>query len=70
MSDWQPIETAPKDGRVIVVMHNEVGSFPMAWNPSATNHLFAPDEIGMWEMPDRSMTWRSAQDGPSHWRPL
>jgi hypothetical protein len=64
------IETAPKDGRVIVVMAEEVGSFPMAWNPTATNHLFAPGELGMWEMIDQSMTWRSAEDGPTHWMPL
>lgn len=67
---WQPIETAPKDGRVIIVMHEEVGSFLMAWNPTGTNHLFAPGEIGIWEMPDRSMTWRAGEDGPSHWKPL
>lgn len=66
---WQDIGTAPRDGRVIFVMHEDVGSFAMAWNPTATNHLFAPGEIGMWEAPDRSMTWRAAQDGPSHWMP-
>lgn len=70
MIDWQPISTAPKDGRVILVMHEEVGSFLMAWNPIATNHLFAPDEVGMWEMADRSMTWKPGEDGPSHWMPL
>lgn len=67
---WMPIETAPKDGRVIFVMHEDVGSFLMAWNPTATNWMFAPGEIGMWEAPDKSMTWRTAQDGPSHWAPL
>lgn len=66
----EPIATAPKDGRVIYVIHDEVGSFPMAWNHSATNHLFAPGEMGMWEAPDRSMTWRAGEDGPTHWRPL
>lgn len=66
----EPIATAPRDGRVISVIHDEVGSFWMAWNPAATNHLFAPGEIGMWEAPDRSMTWREGEDGPTHWRPL
>ena len=70
MGEWKPIETAPKDGRVILVSHEEVGAFPMAWNRSATNHLFAPGEVGMWEMVDQSMTWRADEDGPSRWMPL
>ena len=69
-AEWQDIATAPKDGRVIEVMHDYVGSFLMAWNPTGTNHLFAPGDIGIWEAPDRSMTWRNGEDGPSHWRPL
>lgn len=72
MSDqhgWQPIETAPRDGRVIWVRHDDVGSFPMAWNPTGTNHLFAPGEVGIWELVDGSMTWRDGEDGPSHWAP-
>lgn len=70
MSELQPIETAPKDGRVIVVMQEDVGSFLMAWNPTATNHLFAPGQMGMWEASDRSMTWRNDDCGPTHWMPL
>lgn len=68
--DWLPIASAPKDGRVIVVGHEDVGSFPMAWNPTGTNEMFAPGDIGIWEVADRSMTWRTGEDGPSHWRPL
>ena len=70
MSVRDCISTAPKDGRVIIVGHEDVGEFPMAWNPLGTNHLFAPGEIGIWELPDRSMTWRNGEDGPSYWRPL
>lgn len=70
MSAWQDIATAPKDGRAIVVMHDDVGSFVMCWNPTATNSMFAPGEMGMWEAPDKSMTWRSLEDGPSHWQPF
>lgn len=64
-----PIASAPKDGRIILVAHDEVGVFAMAWNPTATNHLFCPGGIGMWEAPDKSMTWREGDDGPSHWKP-
>lgn len=66
----EPITTAPRDGRVVIVGHEEVGEFLMAWNPKATNDLFAPGETGMWEMFDRSMTWRDGEDGPAYWRPL
>lgn len=71
MMGRQPIATAPRDQRVIVVGHEEVGEFPMAWNPNGTNSLFAPGVVGIWEMVDGTMTWSEADDlGPSYWREL
>jgi hypothetical protein len=68
IEEWQDISTAPRDGRVIIVRHEDVGSFPMAWNNTGNNEIFAPDAVGIWEAPDRSMTWSEADDcGPSHW---
>lgn len=69
--EWQPIETAPKDGKPIMVMHDDVGSFIMQWGHIQTNEFFAPGQVGMWVAPDRSMTWAVHDDvGPSHWKPL
>ena len=69
--EWLPIETAPKDGRAIILKHEDVGSFVMCWNPVGNNAFFAPDAVGIWEAPDQSMTWSDADDcGPSHWKPL
>jgi len=70
VTQWQPIESAPKDGSVIWVMHEECGQFPMSWNSAGSNHLFAPGDIGIWEMADQSMTWRDGEYGPSYWKPF
>lgn len=67
----RPITSAPRDGRVILVSHPDGGEFAMAWNDRATNALFAPGEVGMWEAANRAFTWREGEDcGPSMWRPL
>lgn len=73
--DWQPIETAPKDGSVIVLSWHEGGeaqeSFIMQWGHIQKNGLF-PRNTGMWVSPDGSMTWNGSADdgGPTHWMPL
>lgn len=65
------IATAPRDGRIIMVSHPDVGSFIMRWNPVGYNDTFAPYDIGIWEAPDGSFTWKDGgEDGPSHWRDL
>ncbi len=65
--DRQPIATAPRDGRVIIVGDPEVGEYPMAWNAAAANGLFA-GVVGMWEAADRSFTWDESNGcGPTGW---
>lgn len=67
---WQPIDTAPRDGTIILVMDPDAGIFAMRYSPLARNPLFQRGR-GLWCDPDNAFTW-SEQDGfgPSKWMPL
>lgn len=69
-SDYRPIDSAPRDGRLVQVFHEDVGSFVMRWNATGSNPLVSTDP-GIWEASDGSFTWCEDHGaGPSHWRPL
>ena len=75
VGDWRPIETAPKDGRVIEITalfdDGEVFEiWPMSWAHIQRNGLF-PGVVGMWTSAGE-ITWNGTPDegGPTHWRPV
>ncbi len=60
MTQWQPIETAPKDGTEILIYHRDWDAIHMAaW---ATNRLTSK---GYWMC---VADW-SAEAIPTHWQP-
>lgn len=64
----QPIETAPRDGTIIWIHHDDVGSFVCRWNPVGSNAIFQPEPTGIWEAPLGQFTWSEDEgNGPSHW---
>lgn len=77
MSEWQPIDTAPKDGTLIRIGWKEPHHadmqewFTMRWCHIQTNGFF-PGMVGMWCAPDGSFTWNGTVDdgGPTHWMPV
>lgn len=66
MTEWQPIETAPKDGTVILAYRKDAGIFEA--------HYVSPAE--MIASDDEKLAWFTTDgedltnDLPTHWQPL
>lgn len=75
MTDWQPIETAPKDGRTLILSDGK-SVFPGFWHDpdefdSAMGAAFET-EPG-WYHVSEVEDWQKRESGPStatHWMPL
>lgn len=70
MMEWQPIETAPKDGTAVLV-------YPATWNGrSAAIAIFNLDKYAKKPLPywarddDMGRVTCSRKNPPSHWMPL
>lgn len=67
MSDWQPIETAPKDGRhVLLAVTNDPPNFP-----GYVSEGYYEEDRDCWYQANTH--WTDQFDGalyPSHWMPL
>lgn len=74
MHNWQPIDTAPKDGTEVLLTWMEKDKpadiLRMVWDQNRENGLF-PGVVGMWATREGSYTWCDAHGyGPTHWAPL
>jgi hypothetical protein len=62
MAEWQPIETAPRDGQSLIVAR-----FPYTGR-------FPPVMLTRWvrkrHLPGKVMGWRKVMWEPTHWMPL
>lgn len=67
MSEWQPIETAPKDGRLIVVHGIEPGEY--GYTEDRPNTTVARWAYGGWQ-PTRGGGRYDHGIRPTHWMPL
>lgn len=79
MTQWQPIETAPKDGTKIVIWNKRYDFCPIAnWYKAKSDDDTDGWELESWKSPccscaDGFIGWKEdIEDGfmPSHWMPL
>lgn len=71
--EWQPIETAPKDGRWVLLCGFDPDDDPVygSTNPPAVVAFWREDDWGdEWAYCFWDSDWRSFVDGPTHWMPL
>ncbi len=65
MSEWQPIETAPKDGRVILVYrHSEDSRYTTSEVYQAKWGIAGGDKEGSW------LVGPHQNHKPTHWQPM
>lgn len=62
--EWQPIETAPKDGTKFLALYGEDECFTMYW-------LDIPDSQGLFVYSDELLSdVDPSPEAPAHWMPL
>jgi hypothetical protein len=78
---WQPIETAPKDGAMILLARNQrvtLGHWePEHWPTASEHHASTGEYLGQFETGQCDEAYWASEDGgfteeepPSHWMPL
>lgn len=64
LAGWQPIETAPKDGTVILACDEWGGMFVVKWTACGPKGQWDLTEVGSYA----TDAWPSSD--PTHWMPL
>ncbi len=69
-ADWQPIETAPKDGRLVLITGGTIRAADMEMKPSALNYAIPAEmDWGEWtHYGEHGEEW--IIENPTHWTPL
>jgi hypothetical protein len=78
---WQPIETAPKDGTVVLLCRDKrvtAGHWePERWPTAAEHHSTTGEYLGQFETGECVEAWWYSEDGgfcnkspPTHWMPF
>lgn len=67
MSEWQPIESAPKDGRPIIAF---IPAEEYAGNCLCVFFDIREGAKGRWKVTAGSMNWHIPQQHITHWMPL
>lgn len=75
MSDWRPIETAPRDGTWILGLNNRLNCAVIIWSEQALRISLKRDPIPGWIHPygngELSDFWNGACGSvATHWMPL
>lgn len=67
MSEWQDIETAPKDGRWIVVFCPNYSEDQV--RPASFQRDVGLDQ-DIWDFSGETYEYVNSEDAPTHWQPL
>lgn len=67
MSEWQPIETAPKDGNCVILGSATLGAEPAFWHNGSGNYWGL---AGWYAERDRGILLARPFGGFTHWQPL
>lgn len=67
--DWQPIETAPRDGSLIMVANPNSGVW-MAWYKAVYQSGFCPNNPWQSAMLNHDHLSKNGSWIPTHWMPL
>ena len=73
MSEWQPIETAPKDGAPILIWQPENAQFDQINDCKFDDPRYAIGYWRVWAKSEWAAAWgnrNQAHVNPTHWMPL